>query len=212
MAMSFAAPQAGPVASRAARAQAKGPLAAVPVPAAASAVRIASAAAPAAIGISLKAGVSGAPRFVARGAARGLLQVAQAIKDGAVLDRPLRVAVIGGGPSGACAADTLAQGGVETFLFERKMDNCKVRKRTCLILVALFVNQSADRVLTCCLGFQCQKCNCAIGMHMVAHVPRATLMVSLPSLNRTRQGLLSVSQGCRKSYFVQLVNLSAPAF
>lgn len=49
-----------------------------------------------------------------------------AIKDGAVLDRPLRVAVIGGGPSGACAAETLAQGGVETYLIERKMDNCKV--------------------------------------------------------------------------------------
>jgi hypothetical protein len=51
----------------------------------------------------------------------------QAIKDGAPLDRPLRVAVIGGGPSGACAAETLAKGGVETFLFERKLDNCKVR-------------------------------------------------------------------------------------
>jgi len=50
-----------------------------------------------------------------------------AVKDGATLDRPLRVAVIGGGPSGACAAETLAQGGIETFLIERKMDNCKVR-------------------------------------------------------------------------------------
>jgi geranylgeranyl reductase len=28
-----------------------------------------------------------------------------AIRDGATLDRPLRVAVIGGGPSGACAAE-----------------------------------------------------------------------------------------------------------
>lgn len=50
-----------------------------------------------------------------------------AVADGTVLDRPLRVAVIGGGPSGACAAETLAKGGVETFLIERKMDNCKVR-------------------------------------------------------------------------------------
>ena len=33
--------------------------------------------------------------------------------------------VIGGGPSGACAAETLAAAGVETFLIERKMDNCK---------------------------------------------------------------------------------------
>lgn len=37
----------------------------------------------------------------------------------------LRVAVVGGGPAGACAAETLANAGVETFLFERKMDNCK---------------------------------------------------------------------------------------
>jgi geranylgeranyl reductase len=48
------------------------------------------------------------------------------VKDGATLDRKLRVAVIGGGPSGACAAETLAKGGVETFLIERKLDNCKV--------------------------------------------------------------------------------------
>lgn len=51
----------------------------------------------------------------------------RAVKDGAVLDRPLRVAVVGGGPSGACTAETLAQGGIETYLLERKMDNCKVR-------------------------------------------------------------------------------------
>lgn len=37
----------------------------------------------------------------------------------------IRVAVVGGGPAGACAAETLAKGGVETYLFERKMDNCK---------------------------------------------------------------------------------------
>ena len=49
------------------------------------------------------------------------------MRDGATLDRPLRVAVIGGGPGGACAADTLAQNGIETFLIERKLDNCKVR-------------------------------------------------------------------------------------
>ena len=51
-----------------------------------------------------------------------------AVRDGASLDgRKLRIAVIGGGPSGACAAETLAKGGIETFLIERKMDNCKVR-------------------------------------------------------------------------------------
>eukprot|EP00250_Pteridium_aquilinum_P005092 c15237_g2_i1 orf=1-369(-) len=39
--------------------------------------------------------------------------------------RNLRVAVIGGGPAGGCAAETLAKGGVETFLIERKLDNAK---------------------------------------------------------------------------------------
>jgi hypothetical protein len=33
--------------------------------------------------------------------------------------------VVGGGPAGACAAETLAKGGIETYLIERKMDNCK---------------------------------------------------------------------------------------
>jgi len=37
----------------------------------------------------------------------------------------LRVAVIGGGPSGSCTAETLAKSGIETWLFERKLDNAK---------------------------------------------------------------------------------------
>ncbi len=37
----------------------------------------------------------------------------------------LRVAVIGGGPSGSCAAETLAKSGIKTWLFERKLDNAK---------------------------------------------------------------------------------------
>lgn len=52
--------------------------------------------------------------------------VVYAVKEGEKLDRPLRVAVVGGGPAGACAAESLAKSGVETFLFERKLDNCKV--------------------------------------------------------------------------------------
>jgi len=44
---------------------------------------------------------------------------------GAPLGRKLKVAVIGGGPAGACAAETLSKGGVETYLIERKLDNCK---------------------------------------------------------------------------------------
>jgi len=39
--------------------------------------------------------------------------------------RKLRVAVIGGGPGGASCAWKLAEGGVETYLIERKLDNCK---------------------------------------------------------------------------------------
>ncbi|KAF6004437.1 hypothetical protein F1559_002255 [Cyanidiococcus yangmingshanensis] len=38
----------------------------------------------------------------------------------------LRVAVVGGGPAGACAAEALAKcPEIETYLIERKMDNCK---------------------------------------------------------------------------------------
>ena len=37
----------------------------------------------------------------------------------------LRVAVVGSGPAGSSAAETLASSGIETFLFERKLDNAK---------------------------------------------------------------------------------------
>ena len=37
----------------------------------------------------------------------------------------LRVAVVGGGPSGSCAAEILAKAGITTWLFERKLDNAK---------------------------------------------------------------------------------------
>jgi len=41
-------------------------------------------------------------------------------------DRKMRVAVVGGGPSGACAAEIFAQEkNMDTYMFERKMDNCK---------------------------------------------------------------------------------------
>lgn len=45
--------------------------------------------------------------------------------DSSAILMKLRVAVVGGGPAGACAAETLAKGGIETYIFERKMDNCK---------------------------------------------------------------------------------------
>lgn len=75
-------------------------------------------------GASVSAGVAPAFQAVSR---RAAVQKVFAVRDGAALDRKLRVAVIGGGPSGACAAETLAKGGVEVFLIERKLDNCKVR-------------------------------------------------------------------------------------
>ena len=37
----------------------------------------------------------------------------------------LRVAVVGGGPAGSSAAETLAEAGIETYLLERKLDNAK---------------------------------------------------------------------------------------
>ncbi|HIK37107.1 MAG: geranylgeranyl reductase [Geminocystis sp.] len=37
----------------------------------------------------------------------------------------IRVAVVGGGPAGASAAEVLAKAGIQTYLFERKLDNVK---------------------------------------------------------------------------------------
>ncbi|MEM9770582.1 MAG: geranylgeranyl reductase [Cyanobacteria bacterium P01_D01_bin.73] len=37
----------------------------------------------------------------------------------------LRVAVVGGGPAGSSAAETLVKAGIETYIFERKLDNAK---------------------------------------------------------------------------------------
>ena len=39
---------------------------------------------------------------------------------GIIFFHMLRVAVIGGGPSGSCAAEILAKSGIKTWLFERK--------------------------------------------------------------------------------------------
>lgn len=46
--------------------------------------------------------------------------------NGSNLDMKYTVAVVGGGPSGACAAEVFAQeSGIDTVMFERKMDNAK---------------------------------------------------------------------------------------
>uniref|UniRef100_A0A7N0TNI6 Geranylgeranyl diphosphate reductase, chloroplastic n=1 Tax=Kalanchoe fedtschenkoi TaxID=63787 RepID=A0A7N0TNI6_KALFE len=62
---------------------------------------------------------------IGRSTGRRSLQVKASKSSPKVTGRNLRVAVIGGGPAGGAAAETLAKGGVETILIERKMDNCK---------------------------------------------------------------------------------------
>jgi geranylgeranyl diphosphate/geranylgeranyl-bacteriochlorophyllide a reductase len=62
---------------------------------------------------------------VARPARRRSLAVRASATSPRLSGRPLRVAVVGGGPAGGSAAETLAKGGVETILIERKLDNCK---------------------------------------------------------------------------------------
>ncbi|GAB2289665.1 hypothetical protein Dimus_023972 [Dionaea muscipula] len=54
-----------------------------------------------------------------------LYQIKASATSPKVTGRNLRVAVVGGGPAGGSAAETLAKGGIETFLIERKLDNCK---------------------------------------------------------------------------------------
>ncbi|XP_050223329.1 geranylgeranyl diphosphate reductase, chloroplastic [Mercurialis annua] len=56
---------------------------------------------------------------------RRSLQISASKTSPKLQNRNLRVAVIGGGPAGGAAAETLAKGGIETYLFERKLDNCK---------------------------------------------------------------------------------------
>jgi geranylgeranyl reductase len=57
----------------------------------------------------------------------GKTQVSKnAVKSTSSLDMKYTVAVIGGGPAGACAAEIFAQEeNINTFLFERKLDNAK---------------------------------------------------------------------------------------
>ncbi|XP_077213628.1 geranylgeranyl diphosphate reductase, chloroplastic-like [Tasmannia lanceolata] len=52
-------------------------------------------------------------------------QISAAKSSPKLTGRNLRVAIVGGGPAGGAAAETLAKGGIETYLIERKLDNCK---------------------------------------------------------------------------------------
>lgn len=52
--------------------------------------------------------------------------VAHRVASSSALDMKYKVAVVGGGPSGACAAEIFAQDkNIETVMFERKMNNAK---------------------------------------------------------------------------------------
>ncbi len=56
----------------------------------------------------------------------GYTKLSNSVSSGSALDMKYRVAVVGGGPSGACAAEIFAQDkSIETTLFERKLDNAK---------------------------------------------------------------------------------------
>jgi geranylgeranyl diphosphate/geranylgeranyl-bacteriochlorophyllide a reductase len=48
-----------------------------------------------------------------------------ALRDNRRVALTLRVAVVGSGPAGSSAAETLAKAGIETYLIERKLDNAK---------------------------------------------------------------------------------------
>lgn len=56
----------------------------------------------------------------------GKTSVAHRVASDSALEMKYKVAVVGGGPSGACAAEIFAQEkGIDTVMFERKMDNAK---------------------------------------------------------------------------------------
>lgn len=52
--------------------------------------------------------------------------VTHSVASDSALNMRFKVAVVGGGPSGACAAEIFAQEkAIDTVLFERKLDNAK---------------------------------------------------------------------------------------
>ena len=56
----------------------------------------------------------------------GRSSVSHSAMSASALSMKYKVAVVGGGPSGACAAEIFAQEkGIDTVLFERKLDNAK---------------------------------------------------------------------------------------
>ena len=83
-----------------------------------------------------------------------------------------KVAVIGGGPSGACAAEIFAQEkNIDTVLFERKMDNakpCGGAIPLCMIGEFDLPETTVDRKVgyihsAICHEFICFVCRCTCG-------------------------------------------------
>jgi heterodisulfide reductase subunit A-like polyferredoxin len=104
-----------------------------------------------------------------------------------------KVAVVGGGPSGACAAEIFAQEkGIDTVMFERKMDNAKpcggaiplcmvgefdlpetvVDRKVCSLVSAL---SSVDRVHSMSYAL------CAVISELFGNVATSTVLVSRSS-------------------------------
>ncbi|KAG5183210.1 geranylgeranyl hydrogenase [Tribonema minus] len=72
------------------------------------------------------AGVASTHAFAPSAFAGSKMSARHSRRSAGCMDMKYRVAVVGGGPSGACAAEIFAQyGDVETVIFERKMDNAK---------------------------------------------------------------------------------------
>lgn len=76
--------------------------------------------------IATVAGFATVANAFSNSAFMGKTSITSAVKSTSALDMKYKVAVVGGGPSGACAAEIFAQEkGIDTVMFERKLDNAK---------------------------------------------------------------------------------------
>lgn len=76
--------------------------------------------------VSIAAGVATVSAFTPSAFLRSTPVAHKAASSSSALCMKYKVAVVGGGPSGACAAEIFAlEKGIDTVLFERKLDNAK---------------------------------------------------------------------------------------
>lgn len=89
--------------------------------------------------------------------------------NGSNLDMRYKVAVVGGGPSGACAAEIFAQEkGIDTVMFERKMDNakpCGGAIPLCMVGEFDIPESVVDRKVRSQEGFCCATWTAVVGLH-----------------------------------------------